>query len=181
MSLWDSIEFGRTHDLGSYEFTSETIIAFAEKYDPQRFHLDPEAAKKTLLGGHCASGWHTAAVYMKLNVAWRKRILKDWLAAGHSMPKFGPSPGIKNIRWTHPVFAGDRIAYRHRVSEKRVSRSRPGWGASVPSTCPSCAFPIRRDCETRPGWGIIGFAVEAANQDDVCVMTFDGAAFLGTD
>ena len=55
-----------------------------------------------------------------------------------------------------PVFAGDRIAYRHRVSEKRVSRSRPGWG-------------------------IIGFAVEAANQDDVCVMTFDGAAFLGTD
>ncbi|SMC60255.1 Acyl dehydratase [Fulvimarina manganoxydans] len=156
MSLWDSIELGRTHDLGSYEFTSEAIIAFAEKYDPQRFHLDPEAAKKTLLGGHCASGWHTAAVYMKLNVAWRKRILKEWLAAGHSMPKFGPSPGIKSIRWPHPVFAGDWIAYSHRVSEKRVSRSRPGWG-------------------------IIGFAVEAVNQDGVSVMTFDGAAFLGTD
>ncbi|RFC62458.1 MaoC family dehydratase [Fulvimarina endophytica] len=155
MSFWDSIELDRTYEMGSHLFTAEDIMDFARRFDPQRFHLDPDVAKKTLLGGLCASGWHTTAVYMKLNVAWRTEMLKEWLAAGGEMPDFGPSPGIKNIRWTRPVYAGETIAYRQRISEKRVSRSRPGWG-------------------------IIGFAVEAVNPEGLTVMTFDGAAFLAT-
>ncbi|MDY8109628.1 MaoC family dehydratase [Fulvimarina sp. 2208YS6-2-32] len=156
MSFWNTIPLDETYALGSHRFSAEDIIAFAEKFDPQRFHLDPELARQTLFAGHCASGWHTTAVYMKLNVAWRKTILKAWLAGGNPMPNFGPSPGIRNIRWTRPVYAGDTISYSHRVSEKRVSKSKPGWG-------------------------IIGFAVEARNQDGIIVMTFDGAAFIGTD
>lgn len=155
MSFWDSIEEGVTHELGAHHFSAREILDFASKYDPQRFHLDPDLAKKTTFGGHCASGWHTTAAYMKLNVAWRKKVLKAWLADGNPMPNFGPSPGIKNIRWTRPVYAGDTITYHHRITQKRESKSKPGWG-------------------------IIGFGVEATNQDGISVMTFDGAAFIAT-
>ncbi len=54
--------------IGSYTFTTEEIVDFARKYDPQPFHLDSEAAKNSVFGGLCASGWHTTAVFMKLNV-----------------------------------------------------------------------------------------------------------------
>jgi acyl dehydratase len=68
---------GRELDIGSYTFTAEEIIDFATKYDPQPFHLDAEAAKNSLFGGLCASGWHTTAVFMKLNVASIVQATKD--------------------------------------------------------------------------------------------------------
>ncbi|MFC6047939.1 MaoC/PaaZ C-terminal domain-containing protein, partial [Methylobacterium hispanicum] len=66
-------EIGRTRDLGPYTFTAEDIVAFARAYDPQAFHLDPEAAARTHFGGLCASGWHTAAAYMRRLTTTRAR------------------------------------------------------------------------------------------------------------
>ncbi|MCK1977932.1 hypothetical protein LNK15_12930, partial [Jeotgalicoccus huakuii] len=70
---------GQAVIIGSYTFTAEEIIDFARKYDPQPFHLDSEAAKKSVFGGLCASGWHTTAVFMKLNVASIVKATKDAL------------------------------------------------------------------------------------------------------
>lgn len=62
MTWFEDIEIGRSLDLGAHHFTSEDIIRFAERYDPQPFHTDPEAAKQTHFGGLVAAGWHIAAV-----------------------------------------------------------------------------------------------------------------------
>ena len=66
---WEDVVVGSRRDLGSYTFTEEEIIRFGRKYDPQSFHIDPEAAKNSMFGGLIASGWHTAAVWMKLAIA----------------------------------------------------------------------------------------------------------------
>jgi acyl dehydratase len=71
---FDAVEIGRVTPLGSYRFTAPDIIAFASAFDPQRFHIDEAAARASLFGGLCASGWHTAAIWMKLMVAHRRRI-----------------------------------------------------------------------------------------------------------
>ena len=88
MSLDAFFRIGETVELGSHTFTPDAIKAFARKYDPQPFHVDEEAAKKSVLGGLCASGWHTASVWMKRNVA----IGMDsgpWNGPG-PRPEFGP-------------------------------------------------------------------------------------------
>lgn len=119
---------GETDVLGSYTFTAEDIVAFARKYDPQRFHVDAEAAKSSLFGALCASGWHTASIWMKLMVAHRDRI-REWARAHGARPaRLGPSPGFTNLKWLKPVYAGDTITYRSTVTGKRNSDSRPGWG-----------------------------------------------------
>jgi acyl dehydratase len=117
---FDAVEIGRTMQLGSYTFTAPDIIAFASAFDPQRFHIDEAAAKASLFGGLCASGWHTAAIWMKLMVAHRRRV--------EAAPKLGPSPGFRNLTWLKPVFAGDTISYSSTVAAKRASSSRPEWG-----------------------------------------------------
>ena len=66
MSLDEFFEIGVATPLGSHTFDAESIKAFARKYDPQPFHIDEEAAKKSVFGGLCASGWQTAATWMKL-------------------------------------------------------------------------------------------------------------------
>ncbi|TIN46148.1 MAG: dehydratase, partial [Mesorhizobium sp.] len=68
MTLDEFFRIGTTVTLGPHTFEPEAIKAFARKYDPQIFHIDEEAAKKSVLGGLCASGWHTAATWMKLNL-----------------------------------------------------------------------------------------------------------------
>ncbi|MCB8821604.1 MaoC family dehydratase [Microvirga rosea] len=114
--------------LGRFTFTTENIIPFATAYDPQRFHVDPVAAKESLFGDLCASGWQTAAVWMKLLVAQRDRIRDAALARGERPAKLGPSPGFTNLKWLKPVYAGDTITYRSTVTGTRTSASRPGWG-----------------------------------------------------
>ncbi|MFD0935347.1 MaoC/PaaZ C-terminal domain-containing protein, partial [Methylobacterium trifolii] len=73
MPFLGQAEIGATRDLGAYAFDAESINAFARAYDPQVFHLDPEGARQTHFGGLCASGWHTAAAYMKRLLATRAR------------------------------------------------------------------------------------------------------------
>ena len=128
MIFWDALTVGEQHTLGAYTFHAEDILRFARAYDPQPFHVDEDAAKASLLGGLCASGWHTAAVFMKLNVAYSRKTAEAFVAAGNPAPRTGPSPGFRELRWPRPVFAGDTVTYTHTITGKRPSASRPGWG-----------------------------------------------------
>lgn len=128
MSYFDEIQVGDRRVLGSHLFTHDEIVAFAQKYDPQSFHVDDEAAKRSPFGALVASGWHTAACWMKCLMAERARDDAARRARGERVPEFGPSPGFKNMRWLKPVYAGDTITYSTEVREKVPSRSKPDWG-----------------------------------------------------
>lgn len=126
MNTFDKL-IGTEVVMGNHTFTAEDIIAFASKYDPQPFHTDPEAAKSYMFGGLCASGWHTTAVFMKLNVEFIKSVIIGMMKNGETPPTFGPSPGFENLSWLKPVFAGDTLTYFQKVTSVRPLASRPGW------------------------------------------------------
>lgn len=123
MSLDEFFGVGTTTTLGSHTFEAESIKAFARKFDPQPFHVDEEAAKSSVLGGLCASGWHTASTWMKYNLATRPG--RPWDGPG-PRPQFGPSPGISNLKWLKPVFAGETVTYTRTATSHRPLASRPG-------------------------------------------------------
>ena len=125
---------GEFADLGSHTFTKPEIVAFAREYDPQPFHLDEEAAKSSLFGALCASGWHTAAHYIRLSVALRQGIEAKIRDAGGKVAVYGPSPGFKKVRWLKPVYVGDTITYRNRTTQKIDLKSRPERGLVVTET-----------------------------------------------
>jgi acyl dehydratase len=128
MKFLEEIEVGEVRDLGSHTFTAEDIKRFASAYDPQPFHLDEAAAADSPYGALIASGWHTVAVWMRLNVRDLQRGERERRDAGLAFAQSGPSPGFNDLKWLKPVFAGDTITYRSEVVERRRSRSRPGWG-----------------------------------------------------
>ncbi|MET0313558.1 MAG: MaoC family dehydratase [Hansschlegelia sp.] len=119
---------GDKAELGSHQFTAEEIVRFASKYDPQPFHLSEEAGLAGPFKGLAASGWHTAAIWMKLMVAFQIRLAKERMKAGLPVGRNGPSPGFQNLRWKKPVMAGDTLTYFSEVTATRPSESRPGWG-----------------------------------------------------
>ena len=119
---------GETGDLGSHTFTREEIIDFARQFDPQPFHLDEEAARSSLFGGLCASGWHTAAQFIRGIITTRQKVNAEALARGARLATYGPSPGFRDLRWLKPVYVGDTIAYRTRLIEKIDLKSRPNRG-----------------------------------------------------
>lgn len=110
---------GDAREFGAYEVTEEEIIEFAGKYDPQPFHLDHDAAAKSIFGRLCASGWHTCAMTMRMMVDHMKEI-GDGASLG--------SPGIDRVRWLKPVFPGDVLSVKSVVEDVRPSKSKPGIG-----------------------------------------------------
>jgi acyl dehydratase len=108
---------GEIAEFGDYEITSEEIIAFAKRYDPQLFHTDPEAATQSSFGGLVASGWMSAGVLMRL-------LVDHYISPLASMG----SPGVDELRWHKPVKPGDRLHARVEVVGKRRSRSKPDRG-----------------------------------------------------
>lgn len=123
-------EIGSLRDLGTHRFEADDIVAFARAYDPQVFHLDAKAARATHFGALCASGWQTAAVWMKrLHATFARDIALT--ARSGPVPQLGPSPGFKDMRWLHPVYAGDTLRYACRLVDRRASASRPGWGIAT--------------------------------------------------
>lgn len=128
MSYLEDIALGSPVALGSHTFSAAEIVAFASKYDPQPFHLDDAAAAKTHFGHLCASGWHTAAVFMRLLVAHRHKVIAAEEASGGPVARWGPSPGFRELKWIRPVYVGDTITYATEPTEIRPSQSRPGWG-----------------------------------------------------
>lgn len=123
--MWfEDVVIGAKRDLGSYTFTEDEIIAFARKYDPQPFHIDPEVARKSMFGGLIASGWHTAAIWMKLMIASRQRERSE----GTVLERSGVSPGFEDMRWLKPVRPGTRYYFTSETIEKLELRSRPHLG-----------------------------------------------------
>src|SRR3954451_8762755 len=128
MRFFEDMEIGVRRELGSFTFTAEAIKTFAAQFDPQAFHLDEEAGRKSLFGGLAASGWHVGSVCMKLLVADGQRLMKEATARGEEIAVWGPSPGFRELRWIRPVLAGDTISFSSVIETKRTSSSRPEWG-----------------------------------------------------
>jgi acyl dehydratase len=126
MRLAELSPIGERIELDTIHFSAEDIIRFAEKYDPQTFHLDAEAAKNSVLGGLCTSGWQSAASWMRSFLSFWKREVKRLTLEGITPPKLGPSPGFKDLKWLKPVYAGDDITYYVTLLETRPLASRPG-------------------------------------------------------
>jgi acyl dehydratase len=124
----DDLKPGMVQDLGAYTFEAEEIVRFAKAFDPQPFHVDAQAARHSLFGALCASGWHTGSMWMKCLVENRDRVTADAVRHGRPVAQVGPSPGFKNLTWAKPVYVGDTIRYASTILETRPSASRPGWG-----------------------------------------------------
>lgn len=108
---------GSVQEFGPARVTEEEVVSFARRYDPHFFHVDPERAKDSPYGGLIASGWHTAAMMMRL-------LVDNFISAETSLG----SPGVDRMRWLKPVRPGDELSIRVTVRGKRRSQSRPGIG-----------------------------------------------------
>lgn len=128
MTFFEDYAEGDSHEIGTHVFEADEIVAFASAWDPHPFHVDADEARKSLFGGLCASGWHTACAWMRLNVAFQRRLLADARAAADTSPATGPSPGFTDLVWKQPVYAGERLTFRNTVCSKRRLASCPGWG-----------------------------------------------------
>jgi acyl dehydratase len=126
--FFEDAAVGETVELGSHTFGREEIVAFARQFDPQPFHLDEEAARGSLFGSLCASGWHTAALFIRGIVTTRDAANAAALARGERLAVYGPSPGFRDLRWPKPVYVGDTVSYRARLLKKTDLRSRPHRG-----------------------------------------------------
>ncbi|MGA1802452.1 MaoC family dehydratase [Rhizobium sp. HT1-10] len=127
MRMAEIYSIGQKIEIGSYTFDAERIIDFATQFDPQFFHIDPEAAKESLFGGLCASGWHSCSAWMKTFVAFWSAETARLQLQGLSAPKLGPSPGFRNLQWLRPAFAGDTVRYSVTLLSSRELTSREGW------------------------------------------------------
>lgn len=125
-------QVGETVSFPGHRFERDDIIAFARQFDPQPFHLDEAAAKASLFGGLCASGWHTAAIFIRGIVT--ARMSGNALARQRGverLPVYGPSPGFRNLRWFKPVLVGDTIEFRARLAQRVDLKSRPTRGLLI--------------------------------------------------
>lgn len=114
---FDDFKLGQKfHSNGSIKVTAQEITEFAQKYDPQPFHLDEAAGKSTFFKGQAASGWLTAALVMRMRV--------DTIKVHGGMI----GAGVEEIRWTHPVRPGDSLHTDTEVIGLRLSKSRPDLG-----------------------------------------------------
>ena len=111
---FEDYEPGQVHELGSVAVTQDEIVEFARRYDPQPFHVDPEAAGQSVFGGLIASGWHTAAMWMRL-----------WVDSMAGSTSSQGSPGIEELRWLEPVRPGDTLHGRLTVLDATPSERRP--------------------------------------------------------
>jgi acyl dehydratase len=117
---WEDIRVGDVFELGPVDVREDEVIAFATAYDPQLFHVDPQAAATGPFGGLVASGWHTAALFMGMYV---REVLLDTASMG--------SPGVEQIRWRVPVRPGDRLRARVSITGSTASKTNPRRGTVV--------------------------------------------------
>jgi acyl dehydratase len=128
MRYLEDIPIGERTEIGRHTFTAEEIKSFASRYDTQVFHLDEDAAARSHFGRLVASGWHTAAVCMRMLVENARRVAAERHARGEPVAVWGPSPGFRDLKWIKPVYVGDTISYATQPIATRISQSRPGWG-----------------------------------------------------
>jgi len=113
---FDDLKVGDRFRSESYPVSEEEIIEFAQQFDPQGFHLDSIQAQKTLFGGLTASGWHTAAITMRLFVQTLN------FAEG------AIGLGVDELRWPNAVKPGDSLKVETSIVDLRPSRSKPNYG-----------------------------------------------------
>lgn len=128
MKFFEDLKVGDIVTVGRHAFTADEIKAFARRFDPQLFHVDEAAAEKSHFGALCASGWHSAAVWMRLMVDQRRGEAEAALSRGEKVPALGPALGLRDLKWLKPVYVGDVIDYKSEITELRTSNSRPGSG-----------------------------------------------------
>jgi acyl dehydratase len=114
---WEDFREGEVREFGKTSVKYEDIVRFAAEFDPQPFHLDDAAAAKTIYGGLIASGWHTAAMAMRM-------MCDEYLLRSASLG----SPGLDSLKWLLPVRPGDTLSIRLSVLESRLLDSKPGVG-----------------------------------------------------
>jgi acyl dehydratase len=114
---FEDFAVGQVAEYGDKLVTPEEIKEFASEFDPQPMHLDEEAAKHTLVGGLCASGWHSCCMMMRI-------VADGYLLNSSSMG----APGVEEIRWLAPIRPGDRLRVRTTILETREPKSRPDFG-----------------------------------------------------
>ncbi len=108
---------GEIVEYGDTPVTAEAIVEFAREFDPQPMHLDEGAAREAMMGGLIASGWHTAAMLMRMNC-------DAFIGRAASQG----APGVEELAWLKPVRPGDRLSARRTTLSARASRSRPAVG-----------------------------------------------------
>ena len=153
MKFFEDIRVGEKTEIGRYTFTADAIKAFAARFDPQPFHLDEAAAERSHFGRLCASGWHTACIWMRLAIEHRQREDDERRARGEAAAALGVSPGFRDLKWLKPVYVGDTITYATEVIGKRPSLGRPQWGIMMARNT-------------------------GANQNGEPVLSFDSMAFI---
>lgn len=153
MSFFEELHVGDVVMTGRHTFTAESIKSFARRFDPQRFHMDEDDAARSHFGALCASGWHTAAAWMRLMVDYRRAADDSVRARGEPVASLGPALGLRNLKWLRPVYAGETIDYRTEITELRASGSRPRFGLMTTLTT-------------------------GANQDGAAVISFESTTFV---
>jgi acyl dehydratase len=113
---FDDLKIGDRFRSEPLNVTEKEVIEFAHKFDPQMFHLNHKAAERTLFKGLIASGWHTAALTMRLFVQTL------------NFPEGAIGLGVDELRWPNAVRPGDVLAVETEILDLRPSRSKPGYG-----------------------------------------------------
>jgi len=108
---------GRVFDLGSTTVDGVEMLTYARRFDPQWYHVDASAAAESEYGRLIASGWYTASLFMR-----------GYVDAVLSRAAAAASPGVEELRWRAPVYAGDTLTGELRVLDRTPSRTRPGLG-----------------------------------------------------
>ncbi len=114
---WEDFAPGQVIEHGPRRISREEIVAYAREFDPQPFHLDEEAARHSMLGGLCASGWHSCCILMRMSA-------ESFVLNSSSMG----APGVDEVRWLAPIRPGDDLTLRATVLSTRPSSSRPDMG-----------------------------------------------------
>ena len=114
---FDHFKVGEVFEFGDCLLEEADIVAFARQFDPQPFHIDADAAARSIFGGLIASGWHTTALMMRMMV-------DHFISPDSSMG----SPGMDEVRWLRPVRPGDRLRVRLRIAAVKASTSKPDRG-----------------------------------------------------
>jgi acyl dehydratase len=114
---WEDFTPGRVFDHGPRRLPRQEMIGFAAEFDPQPMHLDEEAARRTMMGGLCASGWYACCILMRMSA-------DGFILNSSSMG----APGVDEVKWLAPIRPDDELTLRATVRDTRVSNSRPDMG-----------------------------------------------------
>lgn len=141
--FWEDLVPGRRFDLGVTEIDRDEMLAFARRFDPQWYHVDESLAAGSEYGGLIASGFFTMGLFMR---AYVDGLLSRAAAAA--------SPGLEELRWLAPVYAGDRLAVTLEVLDRAPSRAKPGCGTvTLQATMSRLSAPPQDVLRTRfRGW-----------------------------